>query len=51
MLNLLMKTLWIVGQSILKKEEQIFLQNRGQVGGQEQLGIKKLAVDGESTAI
>jgi NAD(P)-dependent dehydrogenase (short-subunit alcohol dehydrogenase family) len=42
---------WIVGQSIFKKEEQVFLHNRGQVGGQEQFRIKKVTVDGGRTAI
>jgi len=42
---------WIIGQSILKKEEQVFLQNSGQVQGQEQFRIKKVAVDGGRTAI
>jgi NAD(P)-dependent dehydrogenase (short-subunit alcohol dehydrogenase family) len=42
---------WIIGQSILKKEEQVFLRNSGQVQGQEQFRIKKVAVDGGRTAI
>lgn len=42
---------WIIGQSVLKKEEQVFLHNRGQVGGQEQFRIKKVTVDGGHTAI
>jgi NAD(P)-dependent dehydrogenase (short-subunit alcohol dehydrogenase family) len=41
----------IVGQSILKKEEQVFPQNRGRVAAQDQFRIKKVAVDGERTAI
>jgi NAD(P)-dependent dehydrogenase (short-subunit alcohol dehydrogenase family) len=41
----------IVGQNILKKEEQVFPQNRDQVEAQEQFMIKKVAVDGERTAI
>jgi len=41
----------IVGQNILKKEEQVFPQNRGQVAAQEQFRIKKVVVDGERTAI
>ena len=41
----------IVGQSILKKEEQVFPQNRGQVAAHDQFRIKKVAVDGERTAI
>jgi NAD(P)-dependent dehydrogenase (short-subunit alcohol dehydrogenase family) len=41
----------IVGQNILKKEEQVFPQNRGQVEAHEQFMIKKVAVDGERTAI
>jgi NAD(P)-dependent dehydrogenase (short-subunit alcohol dehydrogenase family) len=42
---------WIVGQSIFKKEEQVFLHNRGQVGGQEQFRIKKVTVNGGRTSI
>jgi NAD(P)-dependent dehydrogenase (short-subunit alcohol dehydrogenase family) len=42
---------WIVGQTILKKEEQVFLQNRGQVTAEEQSTIKKVAVNAEGTAI
>ena len=42
---------WTIGQSILKKEEQVFLYNIGQVGGQEQPRIKKVIVDGGRTAI
>ena len=41
----------IVGQNILKKEEQEFPQNRSQVAAEEQFRIKKLVVDGERTAI
>jgi len=42
----------LVGQSILKKErEQVFLQNRRQVAAQEQLRIKKVATNGERSAI
>jgi hypothetical protein len=40
-----------VGQNILKKEEQIFQQNRSQVAIEEQFRIKKVVVDGERTAI
>ena len=42
---------WIVGQSIFKKEEQVFLQNRRQVAAQEQLRIKKVATDREGGVI
>ena len=42
---------WIVGQSILKKEEQLFLQTRGRVAAQEQFRIKKVVSDGERTCI
>ena len=42
---------WIVGKSALKKEEQVFLQNSGQVAAQEQFRIKKIATDGELSAI
>jgi NAD(P)-dependent dehydrogenase (short-subunit alcohol dehydrogenase family) len=45
------KLFWIVGQTILKKEEQVLLQNRGQVTAEEQSTIKKVAVNGEGTAI
>jgi NAD(P)-dependent dehydrogenase (short-subunit alcohol dehydrogenase family) len=41
----------IVGQNILKKEEQEFPQNRSQVAAEEQFRIKKVVVDGERTAI
>ena len=41
----------MVGQNILKKEEQEFPQNRSQVATEEQFRIKKLVVDGERTAI
>ena len=43
----------IVGQNILKKEEQEFpfQQNRDQVAAQEQFKINKVVVDGERTAI
>lgn len=43
----------IVGQNILKKEEQEFPfpQNRSQVATEEQFRITKLVVDGERTAI
>jgi hypothetical protein len=40
-----------MGQNILKKEEQVFRYNIGQVGGQKQIGIKKVIVDGGRTAI
>ena len=42
---------WIVGQSIVKKEEQVFAQNRGQVAAPDQFRIKKVAIDGERSAI
>jgi NAD(P)-dependent dehydrogenase (short-subunit alcohol dehydrogenase family) len=42
---------WIVGQNILKKEDQVFAQNRSQVAAQEQFRIKKIATDGERSAI
>ena len=42
---------WIVGQSILKKEEQLFLQNRGQAAPQEQFSIKKVVTNGERSVI
>jgi NAD(P)-dependent dehydrogenase (short-subunit alcohol dehydrogenase family) len=42
---------WIVGQTILKKEEQVFLQNSGQVTAEEQSTIEKFAVNGEGTAL
>ena len=45
------KVFGICGQSILKKEEQVFPQNRGQVAAHDQFRIKKVAVDGERTAI
>ena len=41
----------IVGQNILKKEEQVFHQNRSQIAVEEQFMIKKVVVDGERTAI
>ncbi len=41
----------MVGQNILKKEEQEFPQNRSQVAAEEQFRIKKVVVDGERTAI
>jgi NAD(P)-dependent dehydrogenase (short-subunit alcohol dehydrogenase family) len=43
----------IVGQNILKKEEQEFPfpQNRSQVTAEEQFRIKEVVVDGERTAI
>ena len=41
----------IVGQNIIKKEEQEFPQNRRQVAAEEQFRIKKVVVDGERTAI
>ena len=40
----------IVGQNIIKKEEQEFPQNRRQVAAEEQFRIKKVVVDGERTA-
>jgi NAD(P)-dependent dehydrogenase (short-subunit alcohol dehydrogenase family) len=42
---------WIVGHTILKKEEQVFLQNSGQVTAEEQSTIEKFAVNGEGTAL
>lgn len=42
---------WILGQSILKKEEQVFPNNRGLAGEQEQFRIKKVTVDGGRTTI
>jgi NAD(P)-dependent dehydrogenase (short-subunit alcohol dehydrogenase family) len=42
---------WILGQSILKKEEQVFPNNRSLAGGQEQFRIKKVTVDGGRTTI
>ena len=41
----------MVGQNIIKKEEQEFPQNRSQVAAEEQFRIKKVVVDGERTAI
>ena len=40
----------IIGQNIVKKEEQEFPQNRNQVAAEEQFRIKKVVVDGERTA-
>jgi hypothetical protein len=41
----------IIGQNILKKEEQAFQQSRSQVAAEEQFRIKKVVVDGERTTI
>ena len=40
----------IIGQNIVKKEEQEFPQNRNQVAAEQQFRIKKVVVDGERTA-
>jgi short-subunit dehydrogenase len=42
---------WIVGQSILKKEEQVFMHNSSLVAAQEQFRIKKVATDREGGVI
>src|SRR5919106_1086498 len=44
---------WMVGQNIIKKEEQLFPfpHNRGRVAAQGQFRIKKVAIDRERTAI
>jgi hypothetical protein len=41
----------IVEQTIFKKEEQVFPQNRVQIAAEKQFRIRKVAVDGERTAI
>jgi NAD(P)-dependent dehydrogenase (short-subunit alcohol dehydrogenase family) len=43
------KVFGICGQSILKKEEQVFLNNRSLAGGPEQFKINKVTVDGGRT--